>query len=235
MNTRLMSSIIGLMAFTVLAAPSPANAEDLFWGPTVTWEGDGKIIAKMQYGADPNGHFGSVQVDTDSGHMNLVSTGSIDLYSEFIQLASTNFLFVDSGAFTYCHCLYKEFRSLSDQRVKKDIRDFSAGLRELEKLQPVRFKYNGKAALAPNDGVEYIGLIAQDLREVLPFMVSESQSDSIDGHPVLTVDSSALTYVLINSVKEEAHAITKLGRRLDEIAAVLCARQPGSKACKRTR
>jgi len=41
-----------------------------------------------------------------------------------------------------------------------DIADFKLGLALLERVHPVRFKYNGLGE-TPNDGTEYVGVVAR--------------------------------------------------------------------------
>jgi hypothetical protein len=92
----------------------------------------------------------------------------------------------------------------SDERLKTDIRPFQDGLELLKKLESVQFKYNGKGGTAA--GSASVGLLAQDVREVFPYMVGTfkarlEESDSEETE-LLTLDNSALTYVMMNSLKE---------------------------------
>jgi hypothetical protein len=120
------------------------------------------------------------------------------------------------------------WKATSDARVKKDVKDFQLSLSALESVRPVRFKYNGLGGTTDN-GREYVGVIAQELEKVMPFMVSshkrklhESDHQATD---VKEVDPSAFTYVLINSVQElskqnkanEARE-AEMSRRLDALA-----------------
>jgi hypothetical protein len=59
----------------------------------------------------------------------------------------------------------------SDARLKKDVVDFTDGLAALLKMHPVKFKYNN---LMPNSTEqEYVGIIAQEMQEIAPYMVEE--------------------------------------------------------------
>ncbi|HEX5125632.1 MAG TPA: tail fiber domain-containing protein [Rhodocyclaceae bacterium] len=95
----------------------------------------------------------------------------------------------------------------SDERAKKDIKDFKLGLADLEKIHPVKFKYNGLAGM-PNNDEEYVGVVAQELEKTLPFMVVSEKKKlrESDEKPIdfKEVDAGAFTYMLINSVKELA-------------------------------
>lgn len=102
----------------------------------------------------------------------------------------------------------------SDRRLKKDIRDFSDGLDILKKINPVWFKYNGLADM-PDDGKNYVGVIAQDMQRVAPYMISTFM-DPQTNTEYLNYDSNAVTYILINSVKEQQIQIEVLKKQIEE-------------------
>jgi len=114
--------------------------------------------------------------------------------------------------------------SLSDRRVKKDIHAFTPGLAELEKITPRQFKYNGVSKMGPDNGAEFIGLIAQETQPVLPMMVHKMPGETINGTPALGMDTSALTYVLINAVKQQAEMIRQLDGEARELERLVCNR-----------
>lgn len=60
----------------------------------------------------------------------------------------------------------------SDIRVKTDVSAFTPGLSAVLALNPVSFRYNGKAG-AKADGRTHYGLIAQEVQTVLPEFVEE--------------------------------------------------------------
>jgi hypothetical protein len=104
--------------------------------------------------------------------------------------------------------------SPSDRRLKKDISDFTDGLNVLSKIKPVSFRYNGTAGL-PNDGKKYIGIIAQDMQEVAPYTI-ETFLDNETNTEYLNYNANAVTYILINAVKEQQATIEKLQKQLEE-------------------
>lgn len=95
----------------------------------------------------------------------------------------------------------------SDARVKKDIADFSAGLAELEKVHVVKYKYNGLGGTM-NTGEEFVGVVAQELEKIAPFMVTthpeKLRPTDDQSTEIKQVDPSAFVYMLVNSVKELA-------------------------------
>jgi hypothetical protein len=94
------------------------------------------------------------------------------------------------------------FNALSDRRLKKDIQPFRDGLSVLRRIRPVTYQYNGEAH-TPDDGRTYTGVIAQELQEAAPYMVEPYGE-------YLSVDPSAFTYLLINSVREQQEQIEAL-------------------------
>ncbi|WP_176955899.1 tail fiber domain-containing protein [Catalinimonas alkaloidigena] len=90
----------------------------------------------------------------------------------------------------------------SDRRLKEDIRPFEDGLRIIQQIHPVRYRYNGKAGLSTEE--EYIGIIAQEVQEIAPYMVGAFTHQDSSGTPetYLDFDGGAMVYLLINAVKE---------------------------------
>ncbi len=86
----------------------------------------------------------------------------------------------------------------SDRRLKKDIADLDYGLDELMKLRPVSFSWKK----LPQRGRQ-LGLIAQELREVLPEIVHEGD----DAQKSLSVEYDQLIPVLIASLQEQQKQI----------------------------
>lgn len=90
----------------------------------------------------------------------------------------------------------------SDKRLKQDIQPFKDGLNAIDQINPVWFRYNGKAGL-PTDK-RFVGVIAQDMQKVAPYTIGEFVSEAGEGQSerYLDYDANALTYILVNAVKE---------------------------------
>ncbi|MBN8697817.1 MAG: tail fiber domain-containing protein [Bacteroidetes bacterium] len=112
---------------------------------------------------------------------------------------------------------------VSDARLKTNIRPYEAGLADLMKIKPVWFTYTGEANMPKETGV---GIIAQELQEVAPYMVSEwTYVPNVDPtkedvtkkeeKKYLAVDNGAMTYMLINAVKEQQAQIEELKKQLE--------------------
>lgn len=115
----------------------------------------------------------------------------------------------------------------SDERLKQDIRDYREGLEEVNRIRPVWFRYNEKSGY--DTGKDHVGIIAQELEKIAPHMVGTFEQD---GEEYLEVDNSAMTYMLINAVKElseKVDALTAENRYLrSEISAIWKAMKDGS-------
>jgi len=103
------------------------------------------------------------------------------------------------------------WRSLSDERVKRDIKDFKDGLNVLMQIRPVTFKYN-KPFFGDVDK-NRIGVIAQEIEKIAPYTVTINAGGDNFGTGLSDLRSynpESLTYVLINSIKEQQAIIEKL-------------------------
>ena len=103
--------------------------------------------------------------------------------------------------------------TFSDRRLKKDIHSFNDGLKELLKIEPVWYTYNGEASL-PQD--TFVGVIAQDLQSIAPYMVKETSRGIVGETNYLSVDNSAMTYMIINAIKEQQKLIEVLTRKIED-------------------
>jgi hypothetical protein len=90
---------------------------------------------------------------------------------------------------THTTCTSTDFNTTSDLRLKTNINVIGDALGIIEKLDGIRFdwKESGKAA---------VGIIAQQVQEVLPELITETEDE------ILTVNYNGLVGVLIQSIKE---------------------------------
>jgi N-acetylneuraminic acid mutarotase len=96
----------------------------------------------------------------------------------------------------------------SDRRLKEDIVKYDDGLTEILKIEPVWFRYTKESGCDYTQ--KYVGVIAQDLQKITPYMISHTTKNAPDGSPYLQLDNSAMTYMLINAVKEQQMMIDEL-------------------------
>jgi hypothetical protein len=104
----------------------------------------------------------------------------------------------------------------SDVRLKQGIEDYTTSLDAILKLRPVSFEFNGLAETVT--GTRYIGLIADEVEAVMPEMVGswKRKLHPEDEHEVdvKTLDTTALTFALINAVKLLAAKVSALEGRV---------------------
>jgi hypothetical protein len=104
----------------------------------------------------------------------------------------------------------------SDERVKRNVRPYDAGLADICELLPIRFEYNGDGGTT-DDGVTHYGLSAQKTREVMPELVFEMATPRKDGSvdPLLLpgqlgTQLGPLLLAACNAIRELAERVTQL-------------------------
>jgi hypothetical protein len=94
--------------------------------------------------------------------------------------------------------------TFSDSRVKENINPYTKGLAEILLINPVSYDYNGLGGIKQSTG--HVGVIAQEINTVLPETVgtylAKLNEDDEENTELLTFNGTALTYALINAVKE---------------------------------
>ena len=112
-----------------------------------------------------------------------------------------------------------DWLGVSDRRLKKDIRDYTDGLEKLMQIRPVFYRFNGKLGL-PSDK-ESVGVIAQEMQKVAPYMIQPLNDQSEEGKKenYLAYDGTALTYMLVNSVQEQQAIIEAQKSEIDALKA----------------
>ncbi len=100
----------------------------------------------------------------------------------------------------------------SDRRLKKDINPYKDGLNEIDKINTVTYQYNEISGY--DISKEYVGVIAQELQKIAPYMVSE------DNNGYLAVDNSAMMYMLVNAVKTLKKENTELIEKVERLNSI---------------
>jgi hypothetical protein len=104
----------------------------------------------------------------------------------------------------------------SSRRFKEDIQDMADASRGLMQLRPVTFRY--KKPLADGSQPLQYGLIAEEVAEVYPDLVTHSADGQIE-----TVKYQVLNSMLLNEVQRQQAEIRALQERLDRMDAALAA------------
>ena len=92
----------------------------------------------------------------------------------------------------------------SDARLKENVKPYTKGLAELDRINPKTWVFNGKGGTVK--GTEALGVIADEIEGVLPNTVSThptklNLTDEFETE-IKRFDASELTWLLVNSVKE---------------------------------
>lgn len=103
--------------------------------------------------------------------------------------------------------------SFSDIRLKHGITPFTDGLDVIRKLNPVTYYYNADAPF-PTDK-QQVGIIAQDLEKVAPYMVEKNKEKGYDD--LRLVNNQAYTFLLINAVKQQQEEIDELKKLVKQL------------------
>ena len=97
----------------------------------------------------------------------------------------------------------------SDPRLKEDIQKIESPVKKLKKLNGMRFKWKQNSILGHPGEYDY-GVLANEVQEVFPEIVSDSMHDSPDGDKYKVVAYDKLVPVLIEAVKAQQSEIDEL-------------------------
>lgn len=126
----------------------------------------------------------------------IFNDGSAFFSDEKIWAYNTGDMFVTGGV------TCKDLSSLSDKRHKTDITQITEALSTVEKLNGVNFTWK-------DSGKESMGVIAQEVEEVLPKLISINKKDE-DSEGTKSVNYNGLVGVLIEAVKELSARVEEL-------------------------
>ncbi len=86
----------------------------------------------------------------------------------------------------------------SDARLKDQIVDYNSGLADLVKIKPVKYHYTKASGF--NSDKENIGILAQDLLKIAPYMVGKKKHEN--GEEYHNVNLSPMLFMMVNAFKE---------------------------------
>lgn len=167
-------------------------------------------IAEQSASAPWSGLTGQAEVSTPAiatGWQMFLTNRSVTPWRGGIRLADTGFLEITNNANATTPNFARlsgtgAWTAVSDRRLKHDIHAAEGNLAAALKLQPVTFRWNNTNTLDT-------GLIAQDVRQVLPQLVTGDESKEN-----LTVNYSQLSVVAIGAIQEQQQKIESLEQRL---------------------
>jgi hypothetical protein len=100
------------------------------------------------------------------------------------------------------------FNSYSDSRYKQDISAYGKGLAEIKQVEPKNYRYTAEFMKSDSPSQAFVGVIAQELEGT-----AFANCVKTDANGYKIVDTSELTFALINAVKELSVKIDQLEAR----------------------
>ena len=145
-------------------------------------------------------------------------------------------LITGSSAIHVCLADFVLSTCSSSRRYKEDIQPLAGGLNAVRQFRPVNFKWRDRDE-------RDIGLIAEEVAEIEPLLVTHNQDGQIEG-----VKYELLNVLLINAVKEQQSQIGIQQKQIDQqndeirqqraalnaLRALVCLQNPNTVACKPT-
>lgn len=104
--------------------------------------------------------------------------------------------------------------SISDERVKENVRDLDDGLDKVLQLQPRKFDWKqGQGRDISNDR----GFIAQEFEQVFPDMIEEWKDKAPEGEEPYKAINANLIPTLVKAIQEQQETITALEARISQL------------------
>jgi hypothetical protein len=197
-NTPLINGINKPLAFV----PSITTINTTISGDLIV---TGKAILKSF--RISNRHNFDVSINGYSSHYlatSDISASIVDYYSNVGSIYSKVFKIDACGNVTNYTGVYG---AVSDSRLKENIVNCSPKLEDLLKVRVVNYNLKGP------DSSKYIGVVAQELEELFPELVAETNTHE----RFKTVNYSNLTILLIKAFQEQQILINNLNTSLEEL------------------
>ena len=143
--------------------------------------------------------------------------GSNNGYSTFIgRNVSGTATFYVTGA-GQISAVSTSITAISDARLKTNIQPIKYGLDTITALKPVMYDFieNDLVQGQPDN----LGFIAQDVKEVVPELVSEGQNKAEDDTSYLTLKMGDMLPILVKAIQEQQALITTLTDRITALEA----------------
>ena len=110
----------------------------------------------------------------------------------------------------------------SDERIKTNVQPYAKGLAEICQVNPITYDYNGKGGIPAGPGG--VSILAQELQPVFPECVGSYKAklneDDEDETDILNYNGHAVTFALINAVKELNAKVEALEAKVENLEAV---------------
>jgi hypothetical protein len=144
-------------------------------------------------------NFFTCQGDTPASRMRIIDDGSLILVGSTAQKASGT-----------------TWSNPSDTRLKDNKQNYTKGLNELLQINVKTWEWNGKAGTT--QGTTGVGIVADEIESILPNTIDTYKAklniDDTEETDVKRFDATEITWLLLNSIKEQQAIITTLQTRL---------------------
>ncbi|EGT9164583.1 tail fiber domain-containing protein [Salmonella enterica] len=123
-----------------------------------------------------------------------------------------------AGAAVYCNDVYIR----SDARLKINVEDYKENA--VDKVNKLKVKtYDKVKSLSDREVIGHeIGIIAQDLKEILPEAVTKSNVGSPDDpEEILTISNSAVNALLIKAVQEMSSKMEEMSKEIERLKSLV--------------
>ena len=98
--------------------------------------------------------------------------------------------------------------TISDARLKTNIKNISYGLEDLLKIRPVNFDWKD------GSDTNRVGFIAQELKPIISQAVTDTRNIAEDETPYMAVTESNLIPVMVKAIQEQQAIIETLTARI---------------------
>lgn len=105
----------------------------------------------------------------------------------------------------------------SDIRLKENISKLENALGKIKKLNGVKFNWKDMPDVVGNPGKADFGILAHEVEEVAPELISPSAHKSPDGDPYKTVAYDKLVPLLIEAIKDLSSQVDDLKEQVKEL------------------
>ena len=191
----------------------PSLANGILLEGTSTTQGPAKLVLMD----DAHAVFSSGSANTPALSFNSYDDGFFH-DSNGLNLMVNNahdFLFKDGGEFHADNDVIAFSSTISDERLKDEVKTIEFALDKINNLRGVEYVWNRGG----REGEKDLGVIAQEVEKVIPEIVRDKEMPLMDdsGETYKTVDYEKLTAVLIEGVKEQQKQIDELRKELREM------------------
>lgn len=114
-----------------------------------------------------------------------------------------------------------QWLSIADSRLQEQVAPYTTGLSAILNINPIRYKYAKNIGL--NTQQTFVGIVAQEMQQIEPATIAETALETAEKttENYLTYDGTAVTYMLVNAVKEQQEMITQQNEEITNLKTQL--------------